>query len=330
MKRMLSGTAWWSCLAAFTAMAAPPDEVPHAMVPALTRATGASPDDDRQAAAVAALARAASQPGSSVDDRYRPDGATSAATNAEREEAARLAVWNSEEMLEARRYVLEVGKRSARSSEREAQAFLNRLSALSAEQMTVWLQRLQAQRRGIAVQRAVEDEAREAQQEEALALMREQEAARQSVRQRQGRSAEWLQSRFEIERFLTQERQQGRRTEIASALDAQRLRFNPFYPTLDPMSPSAAAAAAASLPGDLPRSDPRNFIRGDEGIDTGESGGVGFAGATAPAASPSPAPTTAPSAAPVAVEGGASGVAEAAAANSPNVDATTSQHARRD
>ncbi|BBO33557.1 hypothetical protein [Lacipirellula parvula] len=295
------------------ATAAPPDEVPHAMVPALTRATGASPNDDRQAAAVAALARAASQPGSRIDAQYRQPDATAngGPTDAEREEAARFAVWNSEEMLEARRYVLEVGKRSARSSEREAQAFLNRLSALSAEQMTTWLQRLQAQRRGIAVQRAVEDEAREAQREEALALLREQEAARQSVRQWQGRSAEWLQSRFDVERFLTQERQQGRRAEIASALDAKRLRFNPFYPTLDPMTPPPKIAGAASLPGDLPRSDPRNFIRGEEGIDFGGSGGVGFAGATAPAAAPSPAPTTAPSAAPVAVEGGASGVAEA-------------------
>ena len=308
MFRKLNSAALLCLIAATVARGVPPDGIRRSPEPMLAEVKG---NATKPGEGVAALARAASLAGSRVDDGYRQDGSTNSgvATDAEREEAARFAVWNSEEMLEARRYVLDVGKRSARSSEREAQAFLNRLNALPAKQMTEWLQRLQAQRRGIAVQRAVEDEAREARMEESLALLREQEAARQSVRQWQGRSAEWLQSRFDVERFLTQERQQGRRAQIAAALDAQRLRFNPFYPTLDPMSPPPGVAAAASLPGDLPRSDPRNFIRGEEGIDFGESAGVGFAGA-APVASPS-APSTPPSAAPVAVEGGASGGAEA-------------------
>lgn len=312
MYRTLTRSTLLYVSVAGAAHAAPPEVVPHALVPQLaTTAEAASENGGAPSAAVAALARSAHTTPSPTDDRYQPADASAtpspadAPSEAEREEAARFAVWNSEEMLDARRYVLEHGKRSARTSEREAQAFLNRLSTLSAEQMTQWLQRLQAQRRGIALQRAIEDEAREARTEESLALMREQEAARQSVRNWQARSTGWLQSRFETERALTQ----LRRGERADAIAAQRLQFNPFYPTLDPMTPPAKVAAAATLPGDLPRSDPRNFIRGEEGVDFGD-GAVGSSGVAAPA-SPSPAPTTAPSAAPVAVEGGASGVAEA-------------------
>lgn len=291
--------------------AVPRETVPQARVPqATTPQTTVPPlataqaSDKQHAAAVALLTQAASQNSIPVDEHYQQlDAASGEPTDAQREEAARFAVWNSEEMLDARRYVLEVGKRSARSSEREAEAFLDRLSTLSAEQMTQWLQRLQAQRRGIALQRAVEDEAREARTEESLALLREQQAAREQIHHWQARSTGWLQSRFETERALTE----LRRGERADAIAAQRLQFNPFYPTLDPMTPPAKIAAAATLPGDLPRSDPRNFIRGEEGVDFGDSSGVGSVGVAAP----SLAPTTPPSAAPVAVEGGASGAAAA-------------------
>ena len=218
MFRKLNSAVLLLLIAAPGAWGAPPDGVRRSPEPmsAEVKEMAMQPGEG-----VAALAQAASRTAGPVDEQYQQLDAPSASTptDAEREEAARFAVWNSEEMLDARRYVLEVGKRSARSSEREAQAFLNRLSALPAKQMTVWLQRLQAQRRGIAVQRAVEDEAREARMEESLALLREQEAARQSVRQWQGRSAEWLQSRFDVERFLTQERQQGRRSQPAGSSD---------------------------------------------------------------------------------------------------------------
>lgn len=303
LSRIVLLVACWSCLA----YAAPPDEIPRAMAQPVGGAVSGSHDDERHAAAVALLTQAAGTAGTPVDENYqRPDAIVSGEpTDAEREEAARLAVWNSEEMLEARRYALEVGKHSARSSEREAQAFLNRLSTLSSTQMTQWLQRLQAQRRGIALQRAIEDEAREARTEESLALLREQQAAREQIHQWQARSTGWLQSRFETERALTE----LRRGERADAIAAQRLQFNPFYPTLDPMTPPAKVAGAVTLPGDLPRSDPRNFIRGEEGVDFGD-GSVGTSGVAAPVA-PSPAPPTPPSAAPVAVEGGSSGAAEA-------------------
>ena len=83
-------------------------------------------------------------------------------------------------------------------------------------------------------------------------------------------------------------------SERAAALEAQRLVFDPFAPTLDPASPGAYEryAAAASLPGDLPRGDPANFYVGDDrggnapppGSDGAVGGsGVGGGGTAAPA-----------------------------------------------
>ena len=57
-------------------------------------------------------------------------------------------------------------------------------------------------------------------------------------------------------------------SERAAALEAQRLVFDPFAPTLDPASPGAYEryAAAASLPGDLPRGTGLALKLGDASV----------------------------------------------------------------
>jgi hypothetical protein len=79
-----------------------------------------------------------------------------------------------------------------------------------------------------------------------------------------------------------------RKAQIAAALEAQRLQFNPFAPATDPVSPNAYTrfAAAAALPGDLPRGDPANFSTGEA---AGAATGVEAAGGSAAAAAAVPA-----------------------------------------
>jgi hypothetical protein len=58
------------------------------------------------------------------------------------DDAERLEFWNSPEMLDARDYVLDYSKRSARTSQAKGELYLKQVSQLAAPAMKQWLQQL--------------------------------------------------------------------------------------------------------------------------------------------------------------------------------------------
>jgi hypothetical protein len=234
------------------------------------------------AAVMAMACDAAAQSGGAPS--IRSESATSptspaGADAATAEEALRRAVWHSTEMLDARAYVLAYAERSARSSRAQGEQYLRRVSKLSSEQMTAWLQRLQAQRAGLEGRRLAEEEARElsvAVAEERLRLTAEAGFNAQQAKARLTDS--WRQRQAELAAPVL-----SRQDQWSAAVAGQRLAYDAMAPTLDPASPPrwVRAMAAASLPGDLPRGDPANFSRGDDRGGGGIPTGVGDSGAAA-------------------------------------------------
>ncbi|MBA3481602.1 MAG: hypothetical protein H0T51_07290 [Pirellulales bacterium] len=301
-----------SLVMATAAFGQPPDEIPNSLIPPLkekpARTAGRAAPVVRVADATAnnatTLAKDVTTNGRPVPAApvtSAPNGAAGPYAkdpDAPNDYDARLAIWNSPEMVDARRYVLEYSQRSARSSLKEGEQFLARVSQLSPSEMKAWLERLQARRAAIARQQEVTSAARQFSLEQAAQRQQQSRQAHANINQWQSLSAIYLQDRLQTQQLATRQQQSLREFGRTNAIASQRIWFDPFAPTLDPASPPAATRyrAAASLPGDLPRSDPRNFIRGEEGIDTGENG-VAQSGGPAPAAAPSPAPE-APSAPP--------------------------------
>lgn len=176
-------------------------------------------------------------------------------------------IWNSPAMREARQFVIEFSRRSAQTSSREGQDFLDQLSKLPPAEMRSWLGRYLERRNKIALGREVEEFARRLMVDRAL---NRQEAMRQAF-------AHVSELRAEAAAAMQLRRQTLAGQANGYPEDSQLLDLGPVYhpldATTDPMNPRGYArrvAGAMTLPGDLPRDDPGNFIEGEEGIDTGE------------------------------------------------------------
>ncbi len=281
---LIAAAALWQFVGATALLGQSPDKIPNSLIPSL--------EVSAQRATAAAPSNAAT----------RTDPAESAAADGYEDEppvpsdyAHRLAIWTSPEMIDARRYVLEFSERSAQSSRKEGERFLARLSRLSSAEMRAWLERLQAARAQIARQQDVTEAARQMRSQQAAQRLEEARQAAADFNQWQIASANFLQQRVQSQRALAQQRQSFREISKSNAIAGQRIYYDPFAPTLDPVSPSrrVRAFAAAILPGDLPRSDPRNFIRDNSAAsDAAERGEAApAAGAAASAAADSAPPS---------------------------------------
>lgn len=231
------------------------------------------------AAVMAMACDAAAQSSGSSSIRSVSPTSPEGADEAVAEEALRRAVWHSTEMLDARAYVLTYAERSARSSRAQGEQYLRRVSQLSSEQMTEWLQRLQRQRAELEGRRLAEEEARELSVRLAEERLRLAEQAGYNAQQAKA----WLTETWRQQQGELATPGLSRLDKWAAALAGQRLAYDPMAPALDPASPprTERAMAAASLPGDLPRGDPANFYRGDDrggGIVIPTGGGVADAG----------------------------------------------------
>ena len=185
----------------------------------------------------------------------------------------RSEIWESDEMLKAREDVADFSRRSAQTNPGEGEKFLTRLSQLSPDEMRNWLERYQARRMGISLERDVEQMARQLMLERAI---NRQEATRQAyarVSNLRREATEAAQAQYLVEQLYAQ---QARLPRDYSPSYAMPWIFDPLDAIdaiCDPSSPRGygrRVAGAMSLPGDLPPNDPRNFMRGDEGADLGE------------------------------------------------------------
>lgn len=170
-------------------------------------------------------------------------------------------------MKEARKFVMEFSRRSSHTTLEEGQRFLDQLAKLPPGEMQSWLKRYRERRLKIALEREIEQFARQLMVERAI---NRQEAMRQAfahVSELRAQAAATMQMRPGIVR--------GGYPHDTLTLDL-RPAYDPMYPVVDPAMhlaekilrvPIEQAAAAASLPGDLPRDDPRNYDpnAGDDG-----------------------------------------------------------------
>ena len=157
--------------------------------------------------------------------------------------------------------------------------------------MKQWLQQLQTVRKSREGHQQLSDAARQIRVEQAMQTISESQQAPFNAQQSKMTVADYWQQMMEAKQLADEEQQDlplDRKGQIAAALEAQRLKFDPFAPAPDPVSPEACTryAAAAALPGDLPRGDPANFSTGEA---AGSATGVEAASSGAAAAVAVPA-----------------------------------------
>jgi hypothetical protein len=202
-------------------------------------------------------------------------------TSPEAIDAERKKLWNSPEMLEARNYVMEYGRRSRQFNAKAAERYLANLSQFSPEQMEAWLKRYQARRANLRQGEQAQQAARELAVRHALDRLQTVQDGYDAFNQGQNEGAniarDQLVARQQFSERMALARQAGRDAQLTQM-------YTPAYQWLVyPPLWYKEQMAAASLPGDLPAGDPRNFIRGDvpppdnahAGPNTGPPGGGG-------------------------------------------------------
>jgi hypothetical protein len=186
-------------------------------------------------------------------------------------EAARLAVWNSPAMMEARDYITEHGRRSRQFTSSDATAYLERLSQFTPIEMKAWLERYQARRAANQRSAAVSRAARATSVENSVARLQTFQQTQRTARETQSLGAQNAQAQLNATQQLAQTARTYRQVDRDLFLGAMQA-GNAFDYFVNPPL-YVQMAASASLPGDLPAGDPRNFIRGDVG---GGGGAVEF------------------------------------------------------
>jgi hypothetical protein len=174
---------------------------------------------------------------------------------------AQLAVWDSPEMIEARAWVMEYGRRSRQFNESAARAYLERVRRLSPEGMANWLRQLNARRAASVQSNDIANAARQRAIASAYARLQAMQQAHDNVSLGQTQAAQTARDQLESQQQRADDELAIRRAGRSDYLwdmyygrNYYRLAF-PDYRT--------RVAAAMSLPGNLPPGDPNNFIRGD-------------------------------------------------------------------
>jgi hypothetical protein len=227
----------------------------------------------------------AQQPGSmaesqqsAVDESMSQPDCYSSQTDTE--QVSRIELWNSPEMLDARKYVLEYSERSAQSSRAKGELYLQGVSQLSSSAMKRWLQQLQERRGEMQRQQDIADAGRQLLVDQAVPKNTQSQQAGFNAQQAKQWIADYWELMVEADQEGVEEAPLNIKAKYAAAIESQQMQFDPFAPATDPVSPDALTRykAAAALPGDLPRGDPANFSTGEA------AGGVTAAPAGSPTA----------------------------------------------
>lgn len=146
-----------------------------------------------------------------TDERYTEDQ-----TPKDDAEAERLAIWNSQEMLNAREWLVDHMARSAQITPSQSKRYMEELERLSAPQLKLWLMTFEEQQAERARQRESFERARQQSVENAL----RQNQARQQAGENIGRTREEA-TRNAQEAMAEQQRaSQERSRQLASDRDA--------------------------------------------------------------------------------------------------------------
>jgi hypothetical protein len=174
--------------------------------------------------------------------------------------AERAVIWHSPEMVAARDYITEYGRRSRQFTSTDATAYLTRLSQFTPEEMRAWLGRYQARQAALLRNEQVAKAARQTAVGYSLGRLQAEQQAQRNASLWQTEGALAARDRYQTQQLGSQlagyEKQTTREAYLGSLQAGNYWDYfvNPPY--------WVRAAAAASLPGDLPAGDPGNFIRG--------------------------------------------------------------------
>jgi hypothetical protein len=174
--------------------------------------------------------------------------------------AERAVIWHSPEMVAARDYITEYGRRSRQFTSTDATAYLTRLSQFTPEEMRAWLGRYQARQAALLRNEQVAKAARQTAVEHSLGRLQAEQQAQRNASLWQTEGALAARDQYQTQQLGSQlagyEKQATRDAYLGSMQAGNYYDYfvNPPY--------WVRAAAAASLPGDLPAGDPGNFIRG--------------------------------------------------------------------
>jgi hypothetical protein len=201
-------------------------------------------------------------------------------------EAERQRIWTSPEMKEARQWINEYARRSARFKPSDAQRYLAKVNQMSPGNMTKWLARYHAHRANLARVADVERAARQTAVEQTLARLQAVQQSYDNLNQGVTEGALAARDRRQSQQQFSNQLAIGRQAERDMQMAAM---YATDYSWIVNVPLKTRWMAAASLPGDLPPNDPRNFIRGD---------------VLGPGDAPVEAPTAVPAGGPEGTEGG--------------------------
>jgi hypothetical protein len=177
--------------------------------------------------------------------------------------AERAVIWNSAEMVAARDYITEYGRRSRQFSSTDATAYLARLSQFTPEEMRAWLGRYQARQAALVRNEQVSKAARQTAVEYSLGRLQAEQQAQRNASLWQTEGALAARDQYQTQQLGSQLAAYNKSTERDAYLGS--MQAGNYYDYFVNPPYWVQAAAASTLPGDLPAGDPRNRMRDPAG-----------------------------------------------------------------
>jgi len=196
-----------------------------------------------------------SQPATGGESYETPGTPTTPSMSAER-----AVIWHSPEMVAARDYITEYGRRSRQFNSSDATAYLARLSQFTPEEMRAWLGRYQARQAALLRNEQVAKAARQTAVDYSLGRLQAEQQAQRNASLWQTEGALAARDQYQTQQLGSQLAGYNKQTTRDAYLGS--LQAGNYWDYFVNPPYWVQAAAAASLPGDLPAGDPRNFIRG--------------------------------------------------------------------
>ncbi len=235
------------------------DALSQTPTPSQTPTAGAR--EPAQDAATSSSSQYDSPAPSSAPDATTAQGSTvSDSETSGSQDAERLKIWNSPDMVQARAYVLKYSTLSKRFKPTDAETYLAKLREMPPVEMSKWLQRFKTRQANLARSAAVARAGRQMAIDHALNQHNAVERSYANIEQGQAEAALMAGERFNA---LSQSAWDLSAVRTADRDDQLAQSYAKAYSWIILPPWYTRIAAAASLPGNLPPGDPRNFIRGD-------------------------------------------------------------------
>lgn len=171
-------------------------------------------------------------------------------------QAERDAFWNSDEMVEARAWLVERGRISRQFGPKQTEEYIAALSKKSLSEMKDWHARFEVWRAGMTRSAEAGRVARQKSVGQALDRQEERRQSNANIGEARSQVTQSTADRVSQPPQIENGAMRDSFAQRQLALDANRSVYSWVYPSFERYR---QWAAAASLPGDLPPGDPRNW-----------------------------------------------------------------------